>query len=388
MTDFPISRPGQFRVKLEEVTPSIVAAYADTSCLIWSGEHSAWWRAGCAGYTTSHAAAGRYTLSAAYAATNHCDPSKGIAFERLETAAASGEVERSTLSNPSTFGKPTFGFEDAISAASGDVSPDAPIYLKLREITDEQRAHIRRIMSGEADEDRIRRGDVHQAVRSLRTNPVPSHEYQRALGDVGKLVAALSAAPPAQAGTPSGEVERDPAARACHFAQERAKMIAAYEGPVVSFDVAADYYLASCDACGWVGSSEKCGSDEADDVFCPRCQASGADCGAVAERIQADQGEVCAVPGCDTITAEGICGACDDWVSEEVAKLPVSTGLELAARWHDGQAATYAADIAALRGSDADQARIDQYETLHTEHIASAAAIRVLDAAATAGMPA
>lgn len=79
------------------------------------------------------------------------------------------------------------------SAKAKEQGPDAPILRQLGEISDEARARIRRIMNGEAAEDRIRRGDVHEAIRSLRTDPVPSHDYQRALGDVGKLVTALSA---------------------------------------------------------------------------------------------------------------------------------------------------------------------------------------------------
>lgn len=66
---------------------------------------------------------------------------------------------------------------------------------------------------------------------------------------------------------------------------EDLKQMAAYAGPVVSFDVRDPYYLASCDGCGWVGSSEACGTDEADDVFCPRCHRSGADCGKIATRV-------------------------------------------------------------------------------------------------------
>lgn len=49
--------------------------------------------------------------------------------------------------------------------------------------------------------------------------------------------------------------------------------------------VSAGYYLASCDNCGWVGSSEACGTsfDGGDDteVYCPECGQRGADCGAV-----------------------------------------------------------------------------------------------------------
>jgi hypothetical protein len=42
------------------------------------------------------------------------------------------------------------------------------------------------------------------------------------------------------------------------------------------------WYLASCDACGWVGSTEECPPND-EDVICPKCYQSGADCGKVAE---------------------------------------------------------------------------------------------------------
>lgn len=49
------------------------------------------------------------------------------------------------------------------------------------------------------------------------------------------------------------------------------------------------YYIASCDSCGWIGSSEDCGTDnygDDSDVYCPKCHASGADCGKVAEAVE------------------------------------------------------------------------------------------------------
>lgn len=49
------------------------------------------------------------------------------------------------------------------------------------------------------------------------------------------------------------------------------------------FDVADPFYLASCDHCGWVGSSEQCGGDDTE-VYCPVCHRSGADCGDTAEK--------------------------------------------------------------------------------------------------------
>lgn len=69
---------------------------------------------------------------------------------------------------------------------------------------------------------------------------------------------------------------------------ENLKQMAMFEGQIVSLDTREPYYLASCDHCGWCGSSEHCGSDswgDDSDVFCPRCYASGADCGKVAEAL-------------------------------------------------------------------------------------------------------
>lgn len=48
-------------------------------------------------------------------------------------------------------------------------------------------------------------------------------------------------------------------------------------------ETGARFYPASCDHCGWIGSSELCGTDGGpwgdSDVHCPRCDMSGADCG-------------------------------------------------------------------------------------------------------------
>ncbi len=63
----------------------------------------------------------------------------------------------------------------------------------LNNMSDEDRHFIGRIMRGEADRDQIQRGLVHAAIRSLRTNPVPSREYQKALADVQKLVSKIDA---------------------------------------------------------------------------------------------------------------------------------------------------------------------------------------------------
>lgn len=76
------------RVALEELTPTIVAAFAADTCLIWSNEHRLYWRAGGHGYVAADYNAGRYTLAEAYAKTKHCDPSKGIMFERAADEVA------------------------------------------------------------------------------------------------------------------------------------------------------------------------------------------------------------------------------------------------------------------------------------------------------------
>lgn len=48
----------------------------------------------------------------------------------------------------------------------------------------------------------------------------------------------------------------------------------------------ARYYVASCDACGWAGSSGACGVDfglgDDSDVYCPSCGRPGADSGSLA----------------------------------------------------------------------------------------------------------
>jgi hypothetical protein len=47
------------------------------------------------------------------------------------------------------------------------------------------------------------------------------------------------------------------------------------------------FYPASCNNCGWQGSSEKCGVDSGgddSDVYCPVCHRPGADHGVAAEK--------------------------------------------------------------------------------------------------------
>jgi hypothetical protein len=60
-------------------------------------------------------------------------------------------------------------------------------------------------------------------------------------------------------------------------------------GPVV---VLPPFYLASCDGCGWIGSSGDCGTDywgDDSDVYCPTCHRSGADCGTYASQVEAQE---------------------------------------------------------------------------------------------------
>lgn len=54
---------------------------AEDLCLIWSGEHNAYWRPGAAGYTVRASGAGIYTRTNAEALTSHCGPEKKIEFE-------------------------------------------------------------------------------------------------------------------------------------------------------------------------------------------------------------------------------------------------------------------------------------------------------------------
>lgn len=49
-----------------------------TSCVIWSGEHRAYWRANASGYTTILEAAGIYNRDDALAVTGGCGPEKKI----------------------------------------------------------------------------------------------------------------------------------------------------------------------------------------------------------------------------------------------------------------------------------------------------------------------
>lgn len=53
------------------------------------------------------------------------------------------------------------------------------------------------------------------------------------------------------------------------------------------YEVRPPFYPASCNSCGWQGSSEKCGTDtggDDSDVYCPVCHAVGCDLGIAASK--------------------------------------------------------------------------------------------------------
>lgn len=59
-----------------------------------------------------------------------------------------------------------------------------------------------------------------------------------------------------------------------------------------TFMVTGRYYLASCDHCEWIGSSEDCGTDSGgddSDVYCPKCDRPGADCGSEADLAMSEE---------------------------------------------------------------------------------------------------
>jgi hypothetical protein len=49
----------------------------------------------------------------------------------------------------------------------------AALTHRLRNMPAEEKERMRRAITGEADDDLVRRGDVLSAIRSLMTNPVP-----------------------------------------------------------------------------------------------------------------------------------------------------------------------------------------------------------------------
>lgn len=119
----------------------------------------------------------------------------------------------------------------------------------------------------------------------------------------------------------------------------------AYRGPTISFTYNPPYYLASCDKCGWVGSSEYCGTDkEGDDsdVYCPRCHAPGADCGKVADLLPAQRSQSqCTHPEWIDITVVGDIGK-----REQCASCPATRDKPGSDEWLKRSAHFHPGDIA------------------------------------------
>ncbi len=86
----------------------------------------------------------------------------------------------------------------------------AKLFAKLRAMPAADKERMRRILSGEADADLIRRGDIVAAIRDLRVGKpsLASRDYQRALADVQRAVSDLD--PPSPMGgedSPKGETK-------------------------------------------------------------------------------------------------------------------------------------------------------------------------------------
>lgn len=67
-----------------KTNPSILSSQGEELVHIWSGQWSAWYRPGCAGYTNEKQQAGKFTLKDAFEKTMHCGPEKDISFEDAE----------------------------------------------------------------------------------------------------------------------------------------------------------------------------------------------------------------------------------------------------------------------------------------------------------------
>jgi len=67
------------------MAPSKIAEYlkkhGEKPVRIWSRQWGAYWRPGCAGYTTRLNEAGTYTLSDAFDSSSHCGPEKQIYYD-------------------------------------------------------------------------------------------------------------------------------------------------------------------------------------------------------------------------------------------------------------------------------------------------------------------
>lgn len=59
-------------------------AVADQFCVIWSGEHRAYWRANASGYCADIRDAGAYRRAEAERLTRHCGPEKRIEIRPVQ----------------------------------------------------------------------------------------------------------------------------------------------------------------------------------------------------------------------------------------------------------------------------------------------------------------
>ena len=68
---------------------------------------------------------------------------------------------------------------------------------RLQSLSDIDREQIRRVLTGEADSDLIKRESINSAIRDLRVSKpsLASREYQTALGDVQRAIAELPFTP-------------------------------------------------------------------------------------------------------------------------------------------------------------------------------------------------
>lgn len=103
------------------------------------------------------------------------------------------------------------------------ITQDSPLLKRLQNISHDDRRAISRMLSGDADNDRVRRGDVLQIVRDLRTDPVKSVEYQKALGDVTKKLGRLP--PSNKPEDVAADIERDAARWRALMSSERIRLI-------------------------------------------------------------------------------------------------------------------------------------------------------------------
>jgi hypothetical protein len=81
----------EYQIAEKSAEAAIDALRQKMHVLIWSGEHRAWWRPNCSGYTTEREMAGLYDLVDAWASTKHCGPEKQIMFQPAPRGSSGAE---------------------------------------------------------------------------------------------------------------------------------------------------------------------------------------------------------------------------------------------------------------------------------------------------------